>query len=118
MLSTRRLTAGGLVLLTLLTGVLNLADVHTPLRLYLTLAFVVFAPGWALAAYLRTNQQALIWSVAASLGIALGIILAQTMVSSGAWHPWTAMLILDGLTLIVLVHHLMRSAPPQREARR
>ncbi|MGH7747415.1 MAG: hypothetical protein ACREQ5_22050, partial [Candidatus Dormibacteria bacterium] len=81
---------------------------HTPVRLYLTLAFVVLAPGWALAAYLRTDQPALIWSAAVSLGIAVGILVAQTMVSAGLWYPRGALLGLTGLTLATLLHHLVR----------
>jgi uncharacterized membrane protein len=108
--TTRQAVAATLILLTLLTGVLTAADIHTSLRLWITLAFVVLAPGWALAAYLPVAEPALTWSVAVSLGIALGILVAQTMVSAGVWYPTGALLILAGLTCAALVHHLVRQS--------
>ncbi|HEY2764595.1 MAG TPA: hypothetical protein VGJ13_11365 [Pseudonocardiaceae bacterium] len=111
--ATRQIVAAGLALLTLLTAGLVAADVTSPVRLYLTVAFVVLAPGWALAAYLRTDQQALIWSAAVSMGIALTILIAQVMVSAGFWHPEGGLLALAGLTLVALLHHMVR--PPESD---
>ncbi len=103
-MSAVRATAGGLALLTLVTGVLTAARVDTPVLLYLTVAFVLTAPGWKVAAWLRIGQPALAWSVACGLGLALGIVAAQVMVSAGWWHPWAAMLGLQAVTLAALVH--------------
>jgi hypothetical protein len=108
MVSARRGTACGLALLTLATGMLTTAEVRTSLLLYLTVAFVLAAPGWAIACYLRITQPALLWSVASGLGIALGILVAQVMVSSGYWHPWGAMLGFEALTLAALMHHAVK----------
>ncbi len=110
--TTRQVVAATLALLTLLTGVLTAADFHTPLRLWITLAFVVLAPGWALAAYFPAAEPALTWSVAVSLSIALGILVAQTMVSVGVWYPTGALLVLVGLTFAALVNHLVRRPVP------
>lgn len=104
-MSARQGTARGLALLTLASCMLTAAQVQTPLRLYLTVVFVLLAPGWALACYLRITQPALLWSVACGLGLALGILVAQVMVAAGYWHPWGAMLGFEALTLAVLVHH-------------
>jgi len=106
--SARQGTACGLALLTLATCMLTAAQVQTPLRLYLTVAFVLLAPGWALASYLRITQPALLWSVACGFGIALGILVAQVMVSAGYWHPWGVMLGFEALTLTLLVHHSVK----------
>lgn len=101
-------TAGGLALLTLATASLTAAQVHTPFLLYLTVAFVLVAPGWAIASHLRITQPALLWSVASGLGLALGILVAQVMVSAGYWHPQEAMLGFEALTLAALVHHAVK----------
>jgi hypothetical protein len=108
LVSGRRGTASGLALLTLATGALTAAHAHTGLLLYLTVAFVLVAPGWALACYLRITPPALLWSVAVALGVALGILIAQVMVSAGAWHPWAAMLGFEALTLAALVHRAVQ----------
>jgi hypothetical protein len=107
-MSARQGTACGLALLTLATCALTAAQVQTPLRMYLTVAFLLLAPGWALASYLRITEPALLWSVASGLGIALGILVAQVMVSAGYWHPWGAMLGFETLTLAVLLHHSVK----------
>jgi hypothetical protein len=103
-----RRTAGGLALLTLATGSLSAAQVRTPFLLYLTVAFVLMAPGWAIASHLRITQPALLWSVASGLGLALGILIAQVMVSAGYWHPWAAMLGFEALTLAALLHRAVK----------
>ena len=71
-------------------------------------AFVLAAPGWAIASYLRITQPALLWSVTSGLGLALGILVAQVMVSTGYWHPQGAMLGFEALTLVALLHHAVK----------
>jgi hypothetical protein len=107
-MSARRGTACGLALLTLTAGALTAAGVHTGLLLYLTAGFVLLAPGWAIASCLRITQPALLWSVASALGLALGILTAQMMVSAGYWHPWGAMLGIEAVTLAGLLHHAVK----------
>lgn len=107
-LSGRQVMAGVLLALSVLTAALTVLDVPTPGRLYLTVAFVVLAPGWALTAYLRVDTPAMVWSVSVSLGVSVAIILAQTMVSARFWHPWAAMVLLELLTIGLLSHHLLR----------
>ena len=105
----RRGTAGGLALLTLTAGSLTAARVHTPFLLILTVVFVLLAPGWAIASrFPQIMQPALLWSVASGLGLALGILLAQVMVSTGYWHPWGAMLGFEAVTLAALLHQAVR----------
>lgn len=108
---TRRLTAALLAALTLATATLTLLGVDTPARLYLTVAFVLLAPGWAVTAYLHLDEPALLWSVSVAVGVALSIVVAQVLVSAGFWHPWGAMLALEIATLAVLGHHLLRARP-------
>jgi hypothetical protein len=107
-MSARRGTASALALLTLATGALTAAQVHTGLLLYLTVGFVLLAPGWAISCHLRITQPALLWSAASGLGLALGILVGQVMVSTGYWHPWGAMLGFEALTLAALLHHAVK----------
>ena len=106
--TTQQAVAAALALLTLVSGVLTAADVQISLRLYLTVAFVVLAPGWAVAAYVWTGPPALMWLVAVSLSIALAILVAQIMVSSALWHPGAALVFLAVLTFMMLLHHMVR----------
>lgn len=112
-LTVRQATAIALCALSGLTAALTLIDMPTPARLYLTVAFVILAPGWALTAYLRIEQPALVWSASVSIGVALVLVVAQTMVSAGFWHPWAAMLALELGTVGILVHHLIRWRTPK-----
>lgn len=102
----RRETAIGLALLTLVAGTLTAAQAGAPLLL--TVAFVLAAPGWAIASYLRITQPALLWSLAAALGISLGILIAQVMVTTGHWHPEAAMLGFEAATLAALLPQAAR----------
>ena len=104
----RRATAGGLLALTAATAVFILADVHTPARLLVTLAFVVLAPGWAVAAFVRPARPSLIWITAVGVGVSASIVIAQLMVNLHQWNPTPMMLALAGVTVPLLVHHLLR----------
>jgi hypothetical protein len=106
--TARQRTAGGLALLTLVTAALTVAQVHAGV-LYLTIAFVLTAPGWALASYLRITPPGLAWAVAAALGLAMAILVAQVMVTAGYWHPRGAMLAFEALTLAALLPRVVRA---------
>jgi hypothetical protein len=45
------------------------------------------------------------------------MIAGQTMVVLHAWHPLTAMFVIGVLTLIALVHHLLRAPSAAEEAK-
>jgi uncharacterized membrane protein len=107
-LTTRRITAAALIVLTAATAVLTAADVHSPLRLFLTVAFATLAPGWAAVAYLRITPLSLAWITTVAVGLSLAILIAQIMVLARWWHPVDALLALCGLTFIALLPHLVR----------
>jgi uncharacterized membrane protein len=107
-LTSRRITAAGLMVLTAATAVLTTVDVHTPLRLTLMVAFATLAPGWAAVAYLGITPSSLAWITSIAVSISLAILIAQIMVSANWWHPVGALLTLCGLTLIALLPHLVR----------
>jgi hypothetical protein len=111
-LTSRRITAVGLMVLTAATAVLTAVDVHTPLRLSVTIAFAALAPGWAAVAYLGINSSSLAWITSIAVSISLAILIAQIMVSANWWHPVGALLVLCGLTLIALLHHFVRRDEP------
>jgi hypothetical protein len=111
----RRMSAAALIALTIATLLVELVGATGNWRLILTTAFVVLAPGWAITAYLRSAPASFRWSVGIGIGIAIGMLLGQTMVLLGAWHPLGAVAVLGLLTLVPLVHHLLR-APSLAEA--
>jgi uncharacterized membrane protein len=111
----RRLSAAGLIVLTVATLLVELIGATGNWRLILTTAFVVLAPGWSITAYLRSAPASFRWSVGIGISIAIGMLLGQTMVLLNAWHPLAALAVLGLLTLVPLTHHLLR-APSRAEA--
>jgi hypothetical protein len=105
----RRVTAALLIALTLATLIAELVGAGGNWRLILTTAFVLLAPGWSITAYLRSAPLSFRWAVGVALGIAIGMIAGQTMLALHAWHPATTVFVLGVLTLLPLVHHLLRA---------
>jgi hypothetical protein len=105
----RKITAALLIALTVATLVAELVGAGGNWRLILTTAFVVLAPGWSITAYLRSAPLSFRWGVGIALGIAIGMIAGQTMIVLHNWHPLTAVFVLGLLTLVPLVHHLLRA---------
>ena len=105
----RRGTAALLIALTLATLIAELVGAGGNWRLILTTAFVLIAPGWSITAYLRSAPLSFRWAVGVALGIGIGMIAGQTMLVLHAWHPLTAIFVLGVLTLLPLVHHLLRA---------
>jgi hypothetical protein len=103
-----RLTAAALLALTTVNLLLTSLDVHTTVRLYLNVAFMLFAPGWAMTARLRIPTPTLAWITAIAAGISLTLLVAQVMVSTHWWHPTAAFLVLSALTFLALLAHLIR----------
>ncbi len=108
----RRASAAVLIALTVATLLVQLTGATGNWRLVLTTAFVVLAPGWSITAYLRSASASFRWSVGIGVSIAIGILLGQTMILLNAWHPLGAVAILGVLTLVPLVHHLLRAPSP------
>ncbi|HET6503278.1 MAG TPA: hypothetical protein VFG87_21220 [Amycolatopsis sp.] len=111
-----RLTAAALLVLTAVNLLLAGLDVHSALRLYLSVAFVVLAPGWAMTARLRIGTPALAWITAIAAGLSLTLLVAQVMVSTHWWHPTAAFLVLSALTFLALLAHLIRPPAETRVA--
>jgi len=104
-----RAAAAALFVLTLATLAAGLTGATGTWRLVLTTAFAITAPGFAVLAYARSASPAFIWSVGIAVSIAIGIILAQTLLLLRFWHPAVALAVLGLFTLPVLAHHVWRN---------
>lgn len=111
---TTTVTAVGLLGLSVALIALAVFKVDSPIRLLVTLAFALTAPGWALVAYLRDRTPAMEWTIATCASIAIVIIASMTMLVLHAWHPVGAMCSLAVVTGGVLVHHIVRAGAVER----
>ena len=115
-LRNRRITAYCLLVVCALTILLIMVDVVTPVRTVLVLVFVCTTPGWALISYVNVRHVSVTWISAVGLSISIGIVLAQMLVLTHAWHPELAVVSMAIATGALLVHHVVRSRPPREAA--
>lgn len=112
-LRNRRITAYCLLGVCLLTVLLILLGLTTPVRTLLVLAFVTTSPGWALISYVNVRHVSVTWISAVGLSIAVNLGVAQIMVLTHAWHPEAATVGLAFASAALLAHHVVRSKPPR-----
>lgn len=74
-------------------------------RFYVTLAFLVLGPGWAAAGFLRRAPAAHVWLLTVGVGVAVTLIVAQVMVSTGVWLPANALYVITVLSIPFLLRH-------------
>lgn len=103
----RHLVPAGLAVLGLVAVLSALLDpgpgpLHT-VRVVATIAFLLVGPGWALTAMLRPRDLAERAVVAVGAGVALCIVVGQTMVVTTLWQPVAALVVLVVLSVPVLV---------------
>lgn len=89
----------------------------TALRAPLVVAFVFFAPGWAL---LNVWDLARGWAgvgLAVAISISLATVIPGALLYAGDWSPSTALLILVGITVLAgnatIARTVLRSAHPR-----
>ena len=87
------------------------ADVATPVRGFLALAFFATGPGTAIVPHLRVQDGALAWSLAVGLSLVATVAVAQAMVWMDAFSPAAAVAVLLAVMAVAL-------RPPRRERRR
>ncbi|WIX76687.1 hypothetical protein QRX50_35315 [Amycolatopsis carbonis] len=106
-LNERRAVAA--VLLGLTTTVLLLAAfrVTSEVRLYLDVAFVLLAPGWAVVAHVRLATRAAEWITAIAIGLSGTLLIAQIMVSTHWWHPKVGFVMVAVATFLALLWQLI-----------
>lgn len=113
-------TAAALLAATVATAVVTLAAPPGPVRLCVTLAFLLCVPGAALAGRLRlaSAPPALRAIVAVGAGISIVTVVAVAMLVARSWHPAVAFWTVLGVTAADLVARLVRAArtppPPGR----
>ncbi|MTD57125.1 hypothetical protein [Amycolatopsis pithecellobii] len=110
-LRIRRITAYCLLGICVLTALLITLDLDTPVRTIAVLLFLGTAPGWALISYVNVRHLSVTWISAVGLSLSAGLIVAQLLVLTHAWHPEAAVLGMVVATAALLVHHVLRSRP-------
>jgi hypothetical protein len=110
-LRIRRISAYGLLGVCFVTAALIVLNVHTPVRTFAVLLFVGAAPGWALISYVNVRHLSVTWISAVGLSLSVGLVVAQMLVLTHAWHPEAAVLGMVLATAVLLVHHVVRSRP-------
>ena len=80
------------------------ADVESALRSFLVLMFVLFAPGTAATRWMRVGDALTTVTLALAMSLAIGGVVAGTMIYAGAWSP------VGGLTVLVLLTLLGNAA--------
>jgi len=107
--TARRVVGLVLIIIGLVACGLCLADVTGGglgnLRLLSTLAFLLLGPGWAAAGFLRRAPAAHVWLLTVGVGVAVTLIAAQIMVSTGWWHPEAMLYLLTALSVPFLLRH-------------
>ncbi len=74
-------------------------------RFLVTMGFLILGPGWAAAGFLRRAPAAHVWLLAAGVGLAVSLLVAQIMVSFGAWRPAAALYVVTLLSVPFLLRH-------------
>ncbi len=107
--TARRGVAIALVVAGVLACALNLTGVTGgvlgDLRLLLTIAFLLLGPGWAAAGFLRRAPAAHVWLLTVGVGVASTLLVAQLMVSFGAWYPSVALFVMTLISVPFLLRH-------------
>jgi hypothetical protein len=74
-------------------------------RFLVTMVFLILGPGWAAAGFLRRAPAAHVWLLAAGVGIAVTLLVAQAMVSFGLWSPSGALYLMTLASVPFLLRH-------------
>ncbi|MEV6902809.1 hypothetical protein [Amycolatopsis sp. NPDC051372] len=106
-LNERRAVAAVLLGLTATVLLLAAFRVTSEVRLYLDVAFVLLAPGWAVAVHVRLATHALEWITAIAIGVSGTLLLAQVMVSTHWWHPTVGFVVIAAATFLALLWQLI-----------
>lgn len=74
-------------------------------RFVVTVAFLILGPGWAAAGFLRRAPAAHVWLLTVGVGVAVTLLVAQIMVSTGIWRPDLALYAITVLSVPFLLRH-------------
>jgi uncharacterized membrane protein len=96
------------LLVTVASLVAVLTDWRSPIRTVLALAFLLFAPGLALAEMLAIREPVQRLALVAGASLGVDTIVAVTLVYAGAFSTNLALILLAGLTLAALAVAMVR----------
>jgi hypothetical protein len=105
-----------LSLLTVLAVGLVLSGIESPVRVVAVLAFMLGAPGVALARAIGIEDPASTLAVGIAASIATNIVLAGSLLYAGIWEPSGVLLALAAVTILLIVIAAAREQEPEAEA--
>lgn len=83
------------------------ADLHTPLRPFFALWFLLVCPGMSVVRVFDVQERLLEWVLAIALSISLAGIISIVMIYTATWSPLWGLLILVGVTLAGVVVQIL-----------
>jgi hypothetical protein len=98
----------------ILAGVLAASGTHSPVRVAVTLWFLLVCPGMALVRLLALDDAAAELALAVALSIALAVGAGGVLLYSGRWSPGTTLGILIAITVTAAAAPLARARPLPR----
>jgi uncharacterized membrane protein len=104
------------LVVTVLAVVLALADIASPVRVAVTLAFVLAAPGLALAQAIGIEELFPLITLSVAASISVAIVLGGTLLYAGIWVPEVTLLALGGITMFLVNVAAYRSGTRQHQA--
>ena len=114
MSAVRARWTGILVASAVLAGALEVAGLHSPLRLAVILWFVLVCPGMAFVRLLDLDDAAAEIALAVALSIALAMAVGGAALYSGLWAPGATLAILIAITIAAAVAPVARARPWRR----
>ena len=103
-----------LVASAVLAGVVDVAELHSPLRVVVILWFVLVCPGMAFVRLLDLDDAAAELALAVALSIALAMAAGGAALYSGLWAPGATLAILIAITIAAAVAPIARARPWRR----
>ncbi len=106
---SERRTAGGVLVLTALAGLVAVLRVGPPLQPLVVGAFLLVAPGAALLLGVRLETVALRITAVVSTSLAVDVLLATALFYAGVWTPLVVGVALGALTTALSLAALVRA---------
>jgi uncharacterized membrane protein len=95
---------------------LTLADVHSPARAAIVLAFVLVAPGLAIVRPIGMRDPMVELMLAVAVSVALDTLAASAILYAGAWSPNLILAVVAAITLAATAVGLLVERRRERRA--
>jgi len=92
----------------LLTALLFVLGVDSPVRAVVSVAFLLFGPGLALVRLLRLGQPLTVISLAVAASLGLETVVATTLLATGTWTPGRALAVVVSITVAAVALDITR----------